>query len=311
MEISFFIKDLIETADRQIKYGEFKVALVLLLIAIAASSKKMFPAGTPSIDNMPKNEGKKPPPMRDDECFTRFLESRLGRIGDTSLNPIIQEDGTHKRLNDDGTRNFDLPALWGPVATLIYKEIRCPIIHTGWVAADLECIDTLSDLSGLMSLEIHDGKIIFQRGLLDILREVVVDAPCNGNEFGKKHWRLMSGEGESPSQKFNDGTSFVNLLKNIGVPGYPGRVFVLAELLEKIGPDCEILDDDALSAKFPSVMNGSNSAGLASPGVGLTPTGSTIAKPEPWITRDYRLTDTGVQVAREILRNFSYVNISK
>ena len=271
----------------------------------------MFLVGTRSIDNVPKNEGKKSPSMHDDECFTRFLENRLGRMGDTSLNPVIQEDGTHKRLNDDGTCNFDLPALWGPVATLIYKEIRCPIIHTGWVAADLECIDTLSDLSGLMSLEIHGGKIIFKRSLLDILRAVVVDSLCNGSEFGKKHWRLISDEGETPFQKFNDGTSFVNPLKNMGVARYPGGVFVLAKLLEKIGLNCEILDDDALSAKFPSVLNRSNSAGLANPGVGLTSTGSTIARPEPWITRDYQLTDTGVQVGREILSNFSYVNISK
>ncbi|NHN84317.1 hypothetical protein GOB93_06610 [Acetobacter musti] len=306
-----FIKNLIETADRQIQYKEYKTALILIIIAVAASSKKMFPHGTRSLDLSSTKSGSKRPLMPDNECFTRFLESRLGRLGDKPCNPVIQEDGTHNRLNDDGTRNPNLPAMWGPLATLIYKEIRCPIIHEGWIAADLECIDTLSDLSGLTSIQIKNGKIVLQRGLLSALRTTVIDAPCNGIEFGKEFWRLISSEGKTPHQMFNDGIHFINMLDKIGVVGYPGRAFILANFLEKIGPESNVLDDDALAAKFSTLLNNSNSAGLANPGPSFNSVTRNASKPEPWITSQYRLSDTGIRVARAILHDFSYVNISK
>lgn len=189
------IKERIDDADFLIANGKHESALALILIAIDGSAKKVFPEGYPSIDaeaeNIAKLKGLDKPkalktkPMKNQERYTRFLGVRL-----RSLLGMV--------LPDDAYFFHQIPNFYNgeqQLEELIYKSFRCEVIHEARLPEKYNYVLKKSDGSGDFSIEMNRGEVVFSKGLIGLLREVVVSAPTNGVEFGKRHLRICPNDG--------------------------------------------------------------------------------------------------------------------
>lgn len=189
------IKDRIDDADLLIANGKIESALTLILIAIDGSAKKIFPEGCLSIDKEAENISKlkgldetkvlKITEMKNKERYTRFLGVRLRSFFGMVLpddayfyHQIPKFDNREKQLEE-----------------IIYKIFRNAVVHDAGLPEKYNYVLEKSDGSGDFRVEINQGEVVFSKGLIGLLREVVVSAPTNGVEFGKRHLRICPKEG--------------------------------------------------------------------------------------------------------------------
>jgi len=134
--------------------GRHEGALLMLLIAVAATSRKRYPRGTPSKNNPAKQMG-------DREAFTTFLRDEIWRL---------------VREHDDfvvfrGEKR--------PIEDFLYEFLRCELVHDGGIPLDLYPVHDGSVLSVIYP----DGSgISFTGLLLARLNDVVGRAPENSYE---------------------------------------------------------------------------------------------------------------------------------
>ncbi|EPN9891127.1 MULTISPECIES: hypothetical protein [Klebsiella] len=274
------IKYSVDIADLLVRQGEHRAALTLLLIAISASSSKMFPEGTESID-CPAVKPGKTNPMGDKEKFIRFLGPRLriamGFIG-------IPEDGRHKEL-------FEFSAEFPRPEEYIYKECRCPQIHEAGLPDAIRFVaNNETDLGPLsITLDLKEG-FSFNSGFLSLLRWSVVEAPINGVEFGKKHFRATS-DAFASVEDFTEKKS-----STLGVS--PGRITLIFQLLSELKSINSHLNDEEFKASFIKKLESRKDAAFT-----LSSTGSPII-------RDGKVTNTGLNLVDEIFKNFNFVDIA-
>jgi hypothetical protein len=144
----------IEDAGVLADAGRYEGALLMLLVAVAATSRKRYPRGTGSM----KHSGKQ---MGDREAFTTFLRDEMWRL-------VREHDDS---IHFSGQKR--------PIEAFLYEILRCKLVHEGHVPVDLY---PMRD-SDILTIVHPDGSgVSFSRLLLTRLNDVVWRAPENSLE---------------------------------------------------------------------------------------------------------------------------------
>jgi len=232
--------------------GRYVGALTNLTLAIAASSRKIFPQGTKSKEDSSKEMG-------DREAFTLFLGGRIRKIlfGDYG-SPDIGNSGI---LVGFKGKEYD-------VAYILYKFYRCELVHNGELPEDIVFQPPnpkagINVINGGVNVSISTGeKMVLDYGWIDLLVKVVVYAKCNGKEFGIEHYELVPLEGIN-EEEFSKDT-----VKNYRIT--PGRFSIFKHAVLNIRPDVvNQSTDEAILSKFKelvqkNVITGGAITGLSS-----------------------------------------------
>ncbi len=159
------IKEQVDGALMLARTGNRHGALALLLLAVGASSRRMFT---------------KAQVPRDGDAFCQFLGGRLQKL-------LFRGDLGPDFPGNSGI-SLDLNGSQVDLARVLYKYVRNGMIHEAEVTSDVEFEDT-APVHGRMlsaSINIHqvNGKLRFGNGWLEALITVVSRARCNASEFG-------------------------------------------------------------------------------------------------------------------------------
>ena len=147
----------IEDAGILADNGRYEGALLMLLVAVAATSRKRYPRGTPS----KKDPSKK---MRDREAFTTFLRDEMWLLVKEHDDSIVFRG--QERPKED----------------FLYDFLRNELLHEGGIPLDLQPLDD----GAVLSISYPDGSgVSFTRLLLARLNDVVWRAPENSYEAVK------------------------------------------------------------------------------------------------------------------------------
>ncbi|HUW19731.1 MAG TPA: hypothetical protein VMW16_10565 [Sedimentisphaerales bacterium] len=137
--------------------GRYEGAMLMLLTAVAATSRKRYPRGTPSKKNPRK-------PMSDREAFTTFLRDEIWRLVREHEDFVVYH-GEKK-----------------PIEEFLYEYLRCELVHEGRTPVDLYPMRE----GDVLTIDYPDGSgITFSRLLLARLNDVVWRAPENSYEATK------------------------------------------------------------------------------------------------------------------------------
>ncbi|WP_223533461.1 hypothetical protein [Pseudomonas sp. GL-RE-20] len=205
------IKQHVSDARFLIESGRFLGALTVLTVAVAGSSKKVFPRGTKSRENPQKI-------MSDGEAFKLFLGARIRRI----LNNVHKDP-------EFGESGFSVvwPTETKTIESILYHHYRCELVHEAKLPQGIEFVKERADASSFSNNGVSVGLRAFEKGIvldygwLDVLEKAVVEAPCNGEEFGIKHYKLVANVGVDEVKfvseiiaKYNASQARVNTFKN-------------------------------------------------------------------------------------------------
>lgn len=148
----------IEDAGVLADNGRYEGALLMLLVAVAATSRRRYPYGTPS----EKKPGHR---MSDREAFTTFLRAEIWRL--------VREHEDH--IEYRGKRM--------PIEDFLYNYLRCHLVHEGRTPLDLYPVGD----GDVFTIAYPNGTgISFPRLLLTRLNDVVWRAPENSYEATKQ-----------------------------------------------------------------------------------------------------------------------------
>lgn len=147
----------IEDAGVLADNGRYEGALLMLLVAVAATSRKRYRTGTPS----KKDPSKK---MGDGEAFTTFLRDEIWRLVKEHDDFVVFR-GKKRSIEE-----------------FLYKFLRCELIHDGHTPVDLH--PTHDD--AVLTINYPDGSgISFTKLLLTRLNDVVWRVPENSYQSVK------------------------------------------------------------------------------------------------------------------------------
>lgn len=176
------IREQIEDAQFLLDSGRFKGALTMLMSAISASSRKAFPRGTARSFRQPNDF------MRDEEAFTQFLGGRIHAVlFGGPLSPDFGRSGISAICR--GNRHS--------LEYILYKFYRCELIHEGELPEDID----FSPEEGMPDPETGQltisftSKLVLNYAWIQILLKAVVEAKCNGAEFGIEHYEIIAKSG--------------------------------------------------------------------------------------------------------------------
>lgn len=276
------IREQVDDATFLAQNGRHLGALTILMLAIAASAKRRFPRGTKSLE-IPANE------MGDREAFTLFLG---GRIREILLGEYLGPDygGSGISVNFRGQQH--------EVAYILYKFYRCELVHEGELPGDVEfSLSREPHATGLSranrGVSISGGdRMVLGDGWIDLLIEALVQAPCNGPEFGIKHYKLQ------PAPNVDADTFLNSTIAKYGTTR--GRFYILRSAVRLISPkaitegaDREVADFfDQLVAS--GAINGGAITGLRFHG---------------FTDRAGRLQPRGLEMIREIAAAYEMVEV--
>lgn len=205
------IKQHVSDARFLIESGRFLGALTVLTVAVAGSSRKVFPRGTPSFVN-PKEK------MYDGEAFKLFLGGRIRRIlNNVHSDPEFCESGFV----------VNWPTKSETIESILYHHYRCELIHEAKLPQGIEFVKesvgaaSISNNGVSVGLRAYENGIVLDYGWLDVLEKAVVEAPCNGEEFGIRHYKLVANDGVDEANfanemiaKYNASQGRVDIFKN-------------------------------------------------------------------------------------------------
>ena len=136
--------------DAQLLYANDRKegALLSILVAVAATSRKRYPVGT-------KNDG---------EAFTSFLTEELPKV--IRVGKFVVKFRNEMILLQD----------------LLYKFVRCNLTHEAELPEDIKFVQS----EGL-SVKVDDDCITFSDRLIDVLATVVSNAEENSEEFKEQY----------------------------------------------------------------------------------------------------------------------------
>lgn len=276
------IREQVEDAAFLAQHGRYVGAFTTLMLAVAASSRRTFPKGTKSIEKPTED-------MSDREAFTLFLGGRIRKIlfGDSG-GPDIGNSGISVQFR---SKQHD-------VAYILYKFYRCELVHDGELPEDVEFTAPEKGVaSGLnianqgLRVSINAGdKMTLDYGWINLLINAVVNARCNGSEFGIKHYDLI------PLPGIEEQTFLAKLVTNYGTS--LGRVEILKHAVRKLSP-ASIIDGtyEVVTAQFQGLVDSGEINGGAITGLmnhGLT-------------DRTGRLLERGIELLREIASGYRLV----
>ncbi len=231
------IRQQVEDAAFLAQHDRHLGALMILMLAIAASSRRAFPKGTMSL----KRSNEK---MRDCEAFTQFLGGRIRQL-------LFGSFGSSEFGTSGVSVNFKGDQL--DIADILYKFYRCELVHEGKLPEDIEFssqqgLDGLTVAQRYSRVSISSGaKMVFDYGWIDLLIQAVTFAPCNGTEFGIEYFNLIphGSESESAIKEF--------IVAKYGIT--LGRFHLLQEIVRLLSPKrVEQSDDAELSRLFLGLL---------------------------------------------------------
>lgn len=272
------IRKRIEDANFNICHERYEAALALLLIAVDGSARKVYPKGTKSLEN-PKRE------MGNKERYTRFLGIRLRQLMGIEIDDEAYFKGVLMKFVEGAESPEDT----------IYTNFRCNELHESGLPDHLTYAYDSKGVNNQFSLEFHNGEVHFSSGFLRLLESAVVGAPCNGDEFAINHYRLIPTGGED-LQSFIDRFSHRYSIS-------PGRVRILRNLIQFIGPEAGCMNDEKLSFSLTEMLD-TKMVGGARTGLCMTMT------VEPICLQNGGFTRFGVEIVRDMLSNANLVNLT-
>jgi hypothetical protein len=174
------IKVLVGDAEYLATAGRKLGALSVLLIAVAGSSRKVFPRKTAQSVTKP---GEK---MGDGEAFKLFLGGRLRKCLFTQQYGPDIPGASGLVLGYKGNNHS--------IEFLIYKHYRNGLIHEAELPQGIEFDDSPYDptqpLHTHVQFECHDNRLRLASGWIRLLIKVVSHARCNAKEFGFRYFDL-------------------------------------------------------------------------------------------------------------------------
>lgn len=133
-------------------------ALLSLLAAVGATSRRRFPTGT--LSRRRPNQ-----PMRDGEAFETFLADEMTKICRVQNYNVLFRGQMHR------------------LEHVLYKWLRCELVHAGGLPADVTLVPSTEP--GTMSLSLDPIKgITLSHGWFDGIAGAVINAPENRDQFG-------------------------------------------------------------------------------------------------------------------------------
>lgn len=232
------IREQLDDASFLAEQGRYKGALTILMLAVAASSRRTFPKGIKSKEN-PKVK------MEDQEAFTLFLGGRIRKI-------LFRDYGGPEE--GESGLSVEFRGVHHDVSYILYKFYRCELVHGGELPKDVEFAageppETDQDISiqGVrVSIETGDT-FVLDHGWLKLLTVAVSHARCNGAEFGIEHLDLV------PLPNIDDATFLASLVEKYRTS--PARVQMLKHAVRKLSPRfIAVAVDDALVDAFSKLV---------------------------------------------------------
>ncbi|NLH17859.1 MAG: hypothetical protein GX455_14880 [Phycisphaerae bacterium] len=148
----------IEDAFILFSIERLEAALLSILVAVAATARRRYPQGTPSLLFPGKDMG-------DREAFERFVKDEMPRIC---------------RIKNF---NVNFRGEMHAVEHIFYKWIRCELAHEAALPQDVVFIpDPDPDHQRLQIRD--DGVLVLSHGWMFGLIDVVIHAPENADQFG-------------------------------------------------------------------------------------------------------------------------------
>lgn len=271
------IRKRVDDAKFNISHGKYEAALALLLIAIDGSARKVYSKKTKSIFNPQENMGNK-------ERYTRFLGVRIREI---------LGFGVHENAYYEG-QLLPISNAEKSLEEKIYSGLRCNELHESGLPDELRYVYLPESSSPEFILEFTDNKVVFSAGLLSLLEEVIVKAPCNGKEFGINHYRLrVKSEG--------DFKNFIDFYEK-DYENFSLVVNTLKRLISIVGPQIYNTEKKSIEA----LLN----ANLVKLGGGKTRLFFNPANNPICISED-QLSPFGLEVIRKMLKEMEFVDIAQ
>lgn len=142
------VQAIVEDAGTLANNGRYEGALLMLLIAVAATARKRYPRGT----------------MSDHKAFTAFLRDEIWRLVKEHSDFVVY-------------RGENLP-----IEEFLYTYLRCQLVYEGDTPVDLYPMRN----KDVLTIDYGNGSVIgFSRLLLTRLNDVVWRAPENSYEATK------------------------------------------------------------------------------------------------------------------------------
>ncbi len=142
------VRERLEDAQRLFQMGRTQGALLSVLVAVAATSRK-----------------RRPLPERDGIAFKKFVaEETLAITGGAVLNFFVRFRGREIKLED-----------------FLYRFVRCELAHEARLPDDVEFADGAAP--GDLAIDVSDSRIAMSNTWMDGLGKAVHFAPENTAEF--------------------------------------------------------------------------------------------------------------------------------
>ena len=143
------IKNRIQKAEQDLIEKDYENALIQVLMAVGATSRKRYPK------------------LKDSKAFTKYLKDDFSR----KIQENISITGGFIRIHYDGEMiDFE---------TLIYKSLRCNLFHESEIGPKIVFSEPHSGFSVS-----YDGKnLVLGWGIIEILKRIVIESRENIYEF--------------------------------------------------------------------------------------------------------------------------------
>jgi hypothetical protein len=143
------IKERIKDADILFNLGRKEGALVLILAAVAGTSRKRYPKDK----------------FKDDDAFKKFVSEEMSKYA-----PGWKKD-TNVKIKIQGRK------LWMPHE--LYKFVRCELFHE----AELPDFISFKGENGFNVTVLNNEQLIISDSIFHYLKKIVIDAPENTDLF--------------------------------------------------------------------------------------------------------------------------------
>lgn len=287
--------------------GRHLGSLSTLMLAIAASAKRVYPSNTQSI-RTPLNRKGGREKMRDGESFELFLGRELKRIIHDPIDPPATDSSSFSLLYNGQQTT---------VEHILYKFYRCALVHEGQLQDDIKFVERrLSGMGGLIvmnapnpdnhyvspdyvaSIGLDDqGAVIMTYGWLDILMQAVTEASINADIFGLHIPYLLPIDRSLDEQAFREQLYPILELEPYSDGRLPSSSFfnIFKLIIRSIRPErINGASDDQLQQLFQT--DGGRFAGAGGAFTGIRNDGL--------LTDDYKLTIKGLRMIRLIAEKY-------
>ncbi len=281
------IRQQVEDARFLAAHGRHLGALTVLMLAIAASSRKYFPKESTKSIHSPKTL------MGPAEAFKLFLGGR-----------ILQVLSGERAAADAGRSGIEVEfqKKFHSMEDVLYEFYRNGLIHEAEFPQGVEfapavlqgTVVTITNQSFNASFHVSNDRLVLQYGWIEILISVVEDARINGDEFGKEYFDLVEKPGVE-AKPFSD-----EIIAKYETS--EGRFDILKRVVTVLSPlAIEVLSDDGLSSRFAELIRSGRVHGGENYGLFL----------HDFTDRDGALKLKGILVIREIAAAYTLVQLRR